>query len=127
MVATLYVHAILFLFQTGNPGASGWDLRSMWSQVRALARTVVVILLGLFGTVVGILNACKGIEQSKATGLSAGACGIAEALVTTALALLVADPAVWAYNHLTNKVKAFPVDMNNPSTEPINHFNLHPG
>jgi len=39
--------------------------------------------------VVGILNAFKGIEQSKATGLSAVAGGIAEALVTTALGLLV--------------------------------------
>ena len=47
MVATLYVHAILFLFQTGNPGASSWDLRSMWSQMSALPRTVVVILFVL--------------------------------------------------------------------------------
>jgi len=38
--------------------------------------------VGLFGTVVGILNAFKGIETSKATGLSAVAGGIAEALVT---------------------------------------------
>ena len=41
--------------------------------------------VGLFGTVVGILNAFKGIESQKATGLSAVAGGIAEALVTTAL------------------------------------------
>ncbi len=47
MVATLYVHAILFLFQTGNPGASSWDLRSMWSQMSALPRSVVVILFVL--------------------------------------------------------------------------------
>jgi len=36
MVATLYVHAMLFFFQAGNPGASSWDLRSMWSQMSAL-------------------------------------------------------------------------------------------
>src|SRR5258705_3037616 len=47
MVATLYVHAILFLFQAGNPGASSWDLRSMWSQMSALPRSVVVILFVL--------------------------------------------------------------------------------
>ncbi len=40
--------------------------------------------VGLFGTVVGILNAFKGIESQKATGLSAVAGGIAEALITTA-------------------------------------------
>ncbi len=47
MVATLYVHAMLFFFQAGNPGASSWDLRSMWSQMSALPRTVVVILFVL--------------------------------------------------------------------------------
>jgi len=51
--------------------------------------------VGLFGTVVGIINAFKGIEAEKATGLSAVAGGISEALVTTALGLLVAVPAVY--------------------------------
>jgi biopolymer transport protein ExbB/biopolymer transport protein TolQ len=49
----------------------------------------------MFGTVVGILNAFKGIANNKATGLSAVAGGSAEALVTTAFGLLVAVPAVW--------------------------------
>src|SRR5882762_1498910 len=83
--------------------------------------------VGLFGTVVGILNAFKGIEQSKATGLSAVAGGIAEALVTTALGLLVAVPAVWAYNYFTNKVEAFDVEMDNSSMELINYFILRRG
>jgi len=83
--------------------------------------------VGLFGTVVGILNAFKGIEQSKATGLSAVAGGIAEALVTTAFGLLVAVPAVWAYNYFTNKVEAFDVEMDNSSMELINYFILRRG
>src|SRR5271163_2310963 len=78
--------------------------------------------VGLFGTVVGIINAFKGIESSKATGLSAVAGGISEALVTTALGLLVAVPAVWAYNYFTNKVEAFDVEMDNSSMELINYF-----
>jgi biopolymer transport protein ExbB len=49
--------------------------------------------VGLFGTVMGILNAFKGISEQKATGLAAVAGGIAEALVTTARGLLVAGPA----------------------------------
>ena len=83
--------------------------------------------VGLFGTVVGILNAFKGISQNKATGLSAVAGGIAEALVTTAFGLLVAIPAVWAYNYFTNKVEAFDVEMDNSSMELINYFILRRG
>src|SRR6266699_3274695 len=83
--------------------------------------------VGLFGTVVGILNAFKGIETSHATGLSAVAGGIAEALVTTAFGLLVAVPAVWAYNYFTNKVEAFDVEMDNSSMELINYFILRRG
>src|SRR6478672_10142345 len=83
--------------------------------------------VGLFGTVVGILNAFKGIEQSHATGLSAVAGGIAEALVTTAFGLIVAVPAVWAYNYFTNKVEAFDVEMDNSSMELINYFILRRG
>ena len=78
--------------------------------------------VGLFGTVTGIINAFKGIQSSKATGLSAVAGGISEALVTTALGLLVAVPAVWAYNYFTNKVEAFDVEMDNSSMELINYF-----
>ena len=83
--------------------------------------------VGLFGTVVGILNAFKGIATTKATGLSAVAGGIAEALVTTAFGLLVAVPAVWAYNYFTNKVEAFDVEMDNSSMELINYFILRRG
>ena len=83
--------------------------------------------VGLFGTVVGILNAFKGIESSKQTGLSAVAGGIAEALITTALGLFVAVPAVWAYNYFTNRVEAFDVEMDNSSMELINYFILRRG
>jgi biopolymer transport protein ExbB/biopolymer transport protein TolQ len=78
--------------------------------------------VGLFGTVVGIINAFKGISQEKATGLAAVAGGIAEALVTTAIGLFVAVPAVWAYNYFTNKVEAFDVEMDNSSMELVNYF-----
>ena len=78
--------------------------------------------VGLFGTVVGIINAFKGIATQMATGLSAVAGGISEALVTTALGLFVAVPAVWAYNYFTNKVEAYDVEMDNSSMELINYF-----
>jgi len=70
----------------------------------------------------GIINAFKGISAAHASGLSAVAGGIAEALVTTALGLLVAVPAVWMYNYFTNKVEAFDVEMDNSSMELVNYF-----
>ena len=78
--------------------------------------------VGLFGTVVGIINAFKGIAEAKATGLSAVAGGIAEALVATALGLFVAVPAVWAYNYFIGKIESFDVEMDNSSKELINYF-----
>ena len=81
--------------------------------------------VGLFGTVIGILNAFRGIQTSKATGLAAVAGGIAEALVTTAVGLVVAIPAVMMFNYLTNRVEAFDVEMDNSSSELIDYFLKH--
>jgi biopolymer transport protein ExbB len=78
--------------------------------------------VGLLGTVAGILNAFIGISNSKATGLAAVAGGIAEALVTTAIGLFVAIPAVMMFNYFTNKVEAFDVEMDNSSSELIDYF-----
>jgi biopolymer transport protein ExbB len=78
--------------------------------------------VGLFGTVVGIINAFKGITQQKSTGLSAVAGGISEALVTTAVGLFVAVPAVWMFNYFTNRIEAFDVEMGNSSSELIDYF-----
>src|ERR1700692_3384788 len=78
--------------------------------------------VGLFGTVVGIINAFKGISSEKSTGLGAVAGGISEALVTTAVGLFVAIPAVWMYNYFTNRIEAFDVEMGNSSSELIDYF-----
>ena len=78
--------------------------------------------VGLFGTVVGIINAFKGISTEKSTGLGAVAGGISEALVTTAIGLFVAIPAVWMFNFFTNKIEAFDVEMDNSSSELIDYF-----
>ncbi|HEX7406564.1 MAG TPA: MotA/TolQ/ExbB proton channel family protein [Candidatus Binatia bacterium] len=78
--------------------------------------------VGLLGTVVGIINAFKGIAENKATGLGAVAGGISEALVTTAVGLFVAIPAVMMYNYLSGRVEAFDVEMDNSSSELIDYF-----
>ena len=78
--------------------------------------------VGLFGTVVGIIDAFKGISTQKSTGLGAVAGGISEALVTTAVGLFVAIPAVWMFNYFTNRIEAFDVEMGNSSSELIDYF-----
>jgi biopolymer transport protein ExbB/TolQ len=78
--------------------------------------------IGLFGTVVGILNAFQAIATQKTSGIGAVAGGISEALVTTAFGLLVAIPAVMTFNYFTSKVEAFDVEMDNSSSELIDYF-----
>jgi biopolymer transport protein ExbB/biopolymer transport protein TolQ len=78
--------------------------------------------VGLFGTVVGIINAFHGISTEKSTGLGAVAGGISEALVTTAIGLFVAVPAFWAFNAFTSRIEGFDVEMSNSSSELIDYF-----
>ncbi len=78
--------------------------------------------VGLFGTVVGILHAFQQIATQKTSGIGAVAGGISEALVTTAFGLLVAIPAVMAFNYFTGRVEAFDVEMDNSSSELIDYF-----
>lgn len=58
--------------------------------------------IGLFGTVIGIMNSFQAIAGSKNTSLAVVAPGIAEALLATAIGLLAAIPAVIAYNKLSS-------------------------
>ena len=82
--------------------------------------------IGLFGTVVGIINAFRSMAQSGQGGLGAVSAGIAEALFTTSVGLAVAIPAVMAFNYFTNSIEAFVVDMNDVSSELIS-FMLREG
>ena len=78
--------------------------------------------VGLFGTVIGIINAFRGMAISGSGGLGAVSAGIAEALATTAFGLFVAVPAVWMYNFFLNKVERFNVEMSNASSQLIDYF-----
>ena len=78
--------------------------------------------VGLFGTVAGIINAFKSMAAEKSTGIGAVAGGISEALVTTAVGLFVAIPAVWMFNFFTSKIEAFDVEMGNSSSELFDYF-----
>jgi biopolymer transport protein TolQ len=63
--------------------------------------------VGLFGTVVGIIDAFHGLGSAGAATLRAVAPGISEALITTAAGLFVAVPAVIAYNQFTARIRVF--------------------
>ena len=67
--------------------------------------------VGLFGTVIGIVNAFQRMAVTGQGGLGTVSAGIAEALVTTAFGIFVAIPAVWLFNYLTQKIAALTTDM----------------
>jgi biopolymer transport protein TolQ len=73
--------------------------------------------VGLLGTVMGIVNAFQLMAAAGSGGLGTVSAGIAEALVTTAFGLLVAIPAVMAYNFLQGWVDAKAVDISESSNE----------
>ena len=121
--------------------ASGNNEASVESSSRALDRAEAIVhaklkrgltvlatigatapFVGLFGTVVGILNAFQQIATQKTSGIGAVAGGISEALVTTAFGLLVAIPAVMAYNYFAGRVESFDVEMDNSSSELVDYF-----
>lgn len=64
-------------------------------------------LMGLLGTVVGVMNSFIGITAQGSANIAAVAPGIAEALTTTVAGLFVAIPAVIAYNHYAGKLSLF--------------------
>jgi len=76
--------------------------------------------IGLFGTVVGIVNAFRSIAATGSGGMSVVSGGMAEALVSTALGIFVAIPAVVAFNHFTGKLENVQVEMNRASSQLVN-------
>jgi biopolymer transport protein ExbB/biopolymer transport protein TolQ len=96
------------------------DLKKGVSALATIGSTAPFV--GLLGTVVGVINAFTGIATSGSGGIGAVSAGIAEALVETALGLVVAIPAVWFYNYLTGRIEYFNVEMDNSSSELVDYF-----
>jgi biopolymer transport protein ExbB/biopolymer transport protein TolQ len=67
--------------------------------------------VGLFGTVLGIINSFRGFGVVRVAAMSTAAGGISEALITTGLGLFVAVPAVWAYNYFSIRLELFDIEM----------------
>ncbi|NBD07858.1 MULTISPECIES: MotA/TolQ/ExbB proton channel family protein [Corallococcus] len=83
--------------------------------------------VGLLGTTMGIVNAFQLMAAAGSGGLATISAGISEALITTAFGLLVAIPAVMAYNFLQGWVDARSVDISESSNEFLDVVARHVG
>ncbi len=92
-------------------------LEKYTSIVGTIGSTAVYI--GLFGTVIGIIRAFHDISLSGSGGISVVIGGISEALICTAAGLLVAVPAVIAYNYFIKRIDGFVSDMELCASEVI--------
>jgi biopolymer transport protein TolQ len=81
--------------------------------------------IGLFGTVVGIIDAFGQIAHQGSANLATVAPGIAEALGTTAIGLIAAVPAVMAYNYFARKIKVLTAEMESFSNDFLNIVKRH--
>jgi biopolymer transport protein ExbB/biopolymer transport protein TolQ len=104
--------------------------REMLMQVTDLRRGLGILatvaatapFVGLLGTTMGIVNAFVGMAASGSGGIAAISAGVAEALITTAFGLLVAIPAVWAFNYFQVKIENLTAEMTYTSKEFIDYL-----
>jgi biopolymer transport protein TolQ len=101
--------------------ATNVEMNKLENRVPFLATTASITpFIGLFGTVWGIVIAFEGIAAAGNTSLGVVSRPIAEALIATAAGLFAAIPAVYFYNHFTNKVKKFSSEMDDFALEFLN-------
>ena len=96
------------------------DLQRGLSSLATVGSTAPFV--GLFGTVIGIINAFTKMNEAQTAGIAVISGAIAEALIATAFGLVVAIPAVWMFNYFTNRVNVFAIEMHNSAEELIDFF-----
>lgn len=84
-------------------------------------------LVGAFGTTLGISRSFGGGAMARSTFIASTAEGIAEALLLTALSLLLGLLTTWAYNYLNSKLEAFDIEMESESAKLVNYLVIHLG
>jgi biopolymer transport protein TolQ len=111
---------ITSLERAGQTAASE-SLTSMEQRLTWLASIGAISpFIGLFGTIMGIVDAFHGLGMEGTATLRAVAPGVSEALITTAAGLLVAIPAVIAYNQFTASCRDFAARMDDFARELLN-------
>jgi biopolymer transport protein ExbB len=78
--------------------------------------------VGLLGTVIGIIGAFEGIATEGSGGLGAVSAGISEALVVTALGLMVAIPATLIFNFLSTKADGIMLALDQARGQLVDHL-----
>lgn len=108
-------------FQRALQKSAMAEMTTLERSLNWLATTgAVTPFIGLFGTVVGIINAFQGLGEGSVTTIQAVAPGISEALVATAAGLFAAIPAVIAYNHFIHRLKVFGSEMDDFAAQFLN-------
>ena len=79
-------------------------------------------LIGLLGTIIGICDVFKGCGSQKWACFAAIMNGLCEALVTTIFGLLVAIPAAWFYNYLSDRLEIFNIETQLASSELLTYL-----
>jgi biopolymer transport protein TolQ len=102
------------------------EVNRMENYLGILATTAAISpFIGLFGTVWGIIEAFHGIGASGNASLITVAPGISEALVATAMGLIVAIPALMAYNFFQGQLKYWQTELNDFALEFISLSERH--
>jgi len=104
--------------------------REMLMQIVLMKRGLAVLattgatapFVGLLGTTMGVVNAFQGMAAGGGGGIGSIAAGISEALITTAFGLIVAIPAVWAFNYFQTKIDNVTAEMTYSSKEMIDYL-----
>jgi biopolymer transport protein ExbB/biopolymer transport protein TolQ len=87
-------------------------------------RTVACVapLMGLFGTVLGMLNSLRSSGTSRSTMVGVIAGCLSEAMVPTLLGLCVALAAFWFHQYLSSQMEVFDIEMENSSVDLVNRL-----
>ena len=84
-------------------------------------------LVGAFGSIFGILGSFPGCAAARSTCMAATFNLLSEALLPTALGLLVAVPTQWCCKYMRNKLEAFDLEMESQAGELVDSLTIHLG
>lgn len=99
--------------------------RTASAEALALEKGMVVLstavaggpFIGLLGTVWGVMETFSGVARANSASLTAMAPGVAGALIATVIGLLVAIPAMFAYNFMVTSIRAITQELDNFAAE----------
>ncbi len=122
-VETFAPHKVLERTQHAMERAAVLLLHEFKSGLNSLATIgATAPFVGLFGTVMGIINSFQAMKTAGAGAIGEVSAGIAEALIATAIGLFVAIPAVWLYNYFSGRVERVQNEMENVTADLLDYL-----